>query len=271
MKLAVTGYDGNVGKELVKRGFTPLLCDITNPGSILSAIDVVKPDVIVHCAALTDVDRCEENPQEAFEINAKGTANLISAYSLSGINPQTIIYMSTDHVFSGRKWISYAEYHEPSPVNVYGLTKLSGEVLVNCRVGKTIIIRTSRLFNYEMMKDDLIALQNGTPKEFATFIKRSFLYLPHFVDALEYVINNLDKMPNILHIAGQSNHSYIQFWSMVADVFGLNKSLLTGRRERLKDIAPRPFNLMMNSELAKKLGVPLFSAHAGLLQMREDT
>ena len=95
-RIAVTGYKGRLGNELINQGCIPLDCDITRPITIKKAIGQVCPDVIIHCAAKTDVDGCEQHKDIAFKVNAEGTNNLRECFPGG-----KIIYISTDYIFDG--------------------------------------------------------------------------------------------------------------------------------------------------------------------------
>jgi dTDP-4-dehydrorhamnose reductase len=78
MKIAITGHEGTVGSEILRQRpkCEILKCDITNPVKVRSEIERIKPDIIIHCAAVTDVHECEENEKKAFAVNVRGTGNI---------------------------------------------------------------------------------------------------------------------------------------------------------------------------------------------------
>lgn len=261
MRIAVTGHDGRIGKELVKRGYTPLECDITNFEQTLDTVSSVNPDVIIHCAAMTDVGWCEENEKEAFMVNARSTSHVLESFG------GKFIYLSTVHVFNGNKYFPYSERHEPSPVNVYGLTKLAGEMITKLWETPYTIIRISKAFDYEWMRPTLDTLQ-VTPIEFPTFIKRSFVYTPHLVEGISYIAeNNIDV--KLLHIAGTDTLSYFDFWLQASRILGLDEQRIIGRTHEIEDY-PRPFRGGLGVRRAKKLGVPLYSVVDGLKAIKEE-
>ena len=262
MKIFVTGSKGMVGEELVSRGVIPLGCDVASEISVkyyLNNLNVTKDDLIINCAAITNVNACEENPQFALGVNAWGVHNLVTHHR------GRLIQLSTDHVFSGNKWFSggYSEKHSPLPVNVYGMTKLAGETML-LGLNNTKAIRTSKLFNQEFLERKLAKVRSGELQEFTNLIQRSFLHVKHFVDGLEWMIANWDKCPKILNISGTMIASYFGFFYQAAMKMGLSAELVSSRNYKLKDSVPRPFRGGLNVTAARKLGVPLYSYLDGL-------
>ncbi|HZU98599.1 MAG TPA: dTDP-4-dehydrorhamnose reductase [Planctomycetota bacterium] len=151
-KVLVTGANGRLGSELVTalkerganvKGVGRADFDLGGRDGVLDAVKEHGPEVIFHAAALTAVDDCEEDPDLAYRINALGTRNVCEAAEQAGAR---VIYISTDHVFSGRKKGPYDEFDEPDPINIYGRSKLWGERYV-LRLGpRHSVVRTSRLF-----------------------------------------------------------------------------------------------------------------------------
>ena len=165
MKVFVTGCAGQLGHdmvtELLSRGietvgsdivpecrteasYIPL--DITDAGAVLATIKQCRPDAVIHCAAWTAVDAAEdpENRQKVYEINAAGTRNLAEA--VAEIDAK-MVYISTDYVFDGRgtkPWEPDCKAYKP--LNVYGETKLEGELAVSQLVNKYFIVRIAWVF-----------------------------------------------------------------------------------------------------------------------------
>ena len=77
MKRAVTGHGGNIGAEFMRRGYVPIKSNIVNTVEVFQEIQEISPDIIVHCAAITDVGYCEGHDREAFEVNVRGTLNVL--------------------------------------------------------------------------------------------------------------------------------------------------------------------------------------------------
>jgi dTDP-4-dehydrorhamnose reductase len=125
--------------------------DITDFAATAAAIAAAAPDLVCHCAAYTDVDGCERDPERALRVNAQGAWNVAAALrsarddagSQAGAD---MLHVSTDFVFDGEKGAPYTEYDEPRPLGVYGLSKLAGERHVRELVRRHFIVRTAWLF-----------------------------------------------------------------------------------------------------------------------------
>ncbi|MBL7158606.1 MAG: dTDP-4-dehydrorhamnose reductase, partial [Candidatus Omnitrophica bacterium] len=162
-KILVTGSGGMLGTELCaafsddyeiagldivqktedRRQKTDFVkCDIADKKFTRKTIIELKPDIIIHAAAWTDVDGCERNAEKAKKINETGTENVAQAAGETGA---LLVYMSTDFIFDGNKKTPYVEDDLSAPLGVYAATKLAGEKIVK-KLKKSIIIRTSWLY-----------------------------------------------------------------------------------------------------------------------------
>ncbi|MFO7837950.1 MAG: dTDP-4-dehydrorhamnose reductase [Desulfosalsimonadaceae bacterium] len=151
--ILITGADGQLGKDcccvLGTGGFIKAVdidqADIASEKEVTELVSAVKPDVIVNCAAFTQVDACEENVERAWDANARGPANLAKA--AAGIGAR-LIHISTDYVFDGTKKPpeAYTEYDSPRPVSVYGKSKLAGETRIMEITDNCVILRTAWLY-----------------------------------------------------------------------------------------------------------------------------
>jgi len=116
--------------------------DLFAPSSIEKALTTLKPDAVVHAAAMTNVDYCELHPVEAHKVNGEATASLARLSRRMGAY---LIYVSTDYVFDGERGM-YREEDATSPVNVYGRTKLEGEIAVAEEDGHSATVRASVIY-----------------------------------------------------------------------------------------------------------------------------
>jgi dTDP-4-dehydrorhamnose reductase len=150
MKIAITGSDGQLGRALdvVLRPQHTLLrlprreFDITDPANrpVLASL---APDLVIHCAAMTDVDGAARDPVTAFRVNAFGTQNIALACGQCNAG---MLYISTNEVFDGTKDAPYLEFDPTHPINPYGKSKLAGEWYTRHLLNKFYIVRTAWLF-----------------------------------------------------------------------------------------------------------------------------
>jgi len=153
MKVLITGANGQLGRELAKQYIEKKLIDliltdvldldITNVNQVFRFVNENKPDVIINCAALTAVDKCEKEIDLAYKINTIGPKNLAAAANEIGAE---IVQVSTDYVFRGNVNKSLTEFDEVAPQTVYGKTKLEGEISVKNLNAKHYIVRTAWLY-----------------------------------------------------------------------------------------------------------------------------
>lgn len=264
MKISITGHQGIVGSELLRRGCIPLELDIRDVNQVNEVIKEDNSDVIIHLAALTDVEQCQINPMAAFYVNTRGTFNLDRAIGTS----KWMVLVSTDHVFNGKGMFPNTETRTPKPVNYYGLTKYAAESLL--LPTKRLLIRTSKLFNYSSLLLIIKKLQLGKSLQFSSLIYRSYLHVNYFVDGLLYAVDNIETMPRVLHIAGLETINEYQFFERVCKTIGVDMRQITKRDWELEDVAPRPLRGGLNVNLAKSLGVPLKKISDSLELLKDE-
>ena len=155
MKVFVTGASGMTGAQLVSqarsRGWSAIAAthhdlDITDLSAVEDAIAAERPDMVFNAAAYTAVDRAEEAVEDAMSVNSSGAANVARSAALAGA---AMIHISTDYVFDGSANSPYAPDADPCPVNVYGESKLAGELSVRDECARHLIVRTSWVYSHE--------------------------------------------------------------------------------------------------------------------------
>lgn len=149
--VVVTGAGGLLGGQtawtFAQQGadvyaFTHAQLDITDADAVRARIGEIAPSTVVHCAAMTNVDACESDPDAAFSVNATGARNVAAAAAEAGA---PIVAVSTDYVFDGEH-APYAENAEPNPIQVYGRSKLAGEEAVREANPRHFIVRSAWIY-----------------------------------------------------------------------------------------------------------------------------
>lgn len=183
MKILVTGANGQLGHDILKElksrniacvGVTHSDFDVADNKAVKLYIQRYKPDIIIHCGAYTEVDKAESEVELCRLTNVEGTRNIAEICKILNC---TMIYISTDYIFDGRKKGEYEVDDIPNPQNVYGKTKLEGENIVRTLLKKYFIIRTSWAYGIngqnfvktiiklskEKKKLEVVADQYGSP------------------------------------------------------------------------------------------------------------
>ncbi len=153
MKLLITGSTGQVGRALCAlaleqgiefQAFSSDELDIRKESRVLRSIKKAKPDFVVNAAAYTAVDQAEQDEEACFAVNAVGVQNLANACKRLNI---PLIHLSTDYVFNGEQRAAYVEDDEPSPINLYGKSKLEGERQLKSLLEHYVVLRVSWVFS----------------------------------------------------------------------------------------------------------------------------
>ena len=194
---------------------------------MLNAIIRCKPDVIVHAAALTDVDKCEQNKDLALKVNYHGTLNIVKA--CEPIKP-FFIYISADCVFDGKKGM-YSEDDEPNPINFYGYSKLMEEKAVTTSNLEYCIIRSSVIYGSKPARGKinfaLWIIEKLRNKEAISVVTDQYVSPTLNTNLSGMIVEVAEKRINgILHLAGATRISRYEFAQKIAEIFSLDKTLI---------------------------------------------
>lgn len=289
-KILITGGSGLLGGNLAKiacerfethaayyghpikiKNCNTFSLDIKNPDAARQMVTKINPELIVHTAALTNVDYCEDHQKDAWDLNVEGTRNMAKA---AGEVDAKFIYISTDSVFDGKKGM-YTEEDTPNPLNYYAKTKLEGEKLLsqfdlNFTIIRTCIYGWNTQEKFSLAEWVINELQNK--KKVAMF--KDIFFAPILVNNLSEAIFEVAKLDlrGVLNVAGVERCNKFQFGRKIADVFDMDNTYITPIS--IEDFtgfkAPRPRDPSLDvSKAKKKLHTKLLDVEGGLILMRD--
>lgn len=235
-------------------GIETVKCDLTDPDAVRTLIPSASADVIVNSAATTDVDGCEDAVSLASNLNCGIVANLLDTIDSEKTR---FVQISTDYIFDGESG-PYPESASPHPLNVYGRTKLDGELEVNKWNGKSLIIRTSALFDSvgpgktNLFTSAYDRLSRGEIVKVASDIFCSPMWTVNLSQAIAEAIE-LD-VTGIMNIAGREYMSREEFALQLANAFGLDADLVRALPiDLLNRPARRPYRAGLDVTKASRL------------------
>ena len=261
-KVLVTGAKGMLGQDLCPiledEGYDVIetdidTLDITNSNSVDSVFESVKPNIVIHCAAYTNVDKAEEELDKARLINAKGTENIAKACAKNNI---TMVYISTDYVFDGgineKRSQPYSPQDKTAPLNNYGLTKWEGEEAVRKYCEKYYICRTSWLYGHHG-KNFVETMLSLADKPELKVVDDQIGCPTWTVELANAIVNIIDDEPyGTYHTCGSNYTSWYGFAKEIFEQAGLNVNLKPCTTDEFPRPAKRPaYSVMDNSGICR--------------------
>ncbi len=279
MKVLVTGAGGMVGHAVVEhctaRGDEVSAChhqdlDITNEAIVREVFGRERPDAVINCAAWTDVDACEFDPQRALQANAHGVE--ILSTNCRRVSA-TFITISTDYVFDGTKEGFYTQRDDPHPTSAYGASKLEGERRALAASARTVVVRTGWIFGIGGRNFLATAIERVRRGERLKAIRDAYgtpTYAPDLAARLRELAE-LD-LPGIYHVvnAGEGA-SYEEFARSAIEIGGgAQTEIESVSMDSLHRTAPRPRNSRLRCLLSEAIGLaPLPNWRAALEHFAE--
>tara|TARA_B100001996_G_scaffold380465_1_gene367956 strand:- start:1160 stop:2035 length:876 start_codon:yes stop_codon:yes gene_type:complete len=228
--------------------------DVRNKVSINEIFKSFDIDIIIHLAALTDVDECEKNPIKAKEININGTKNFCENFD------GYFVYISSDYVFDGKNG-PYSENNPVRPINIYGATKLEAEKVVLSKSGDNLIIRSNVIYDYNLNSKAsflnwiIESLKNNKKIK----VVNDQYNNPTSADSLAIAIYKSikNKLNGVAHWADKEIVNRYEFSIKIAKVFDLDAGLISPiSSDELNQLARRPLNSGLSSGfLSKKINM----------------
>lgn len=243
--ILVTGAGGLLGSNLVvdlnRRGLAVIAagrtclprlagveivrCDLMAVENTDSLFAGSRPSCVIHCAALTDVDRCEADPQETWRVNVEMPRRLAASAAEAG---SRFVYISSDSVFDGES-AGYVEEDRVAPLNLYARSKVAGEIAVQRALPDALVIRTN-IYGWNMQPKTSLAEWILSELEAGSEVPgfQDVVFCPMLVNDLgDIILEMLDrKLSGLYHVVGGDTCNKYEFALAIARMFGLNQALI---------------------------------------------
>jgi dTDP-4-dehydrorhamnose reductase len=265
VKVLVTGAGGMLGRDVVsacrRRGadVVPLghaELDIGEGPEVDHVVSAVRPDVVVNCAAWTDVDGAEAHEHEALRLNSQAAGVLSMAASEVGA---AILHPSSDYVFDGARRSPYVESAHPNPLSAYGRSKLAGETSVAVANRRHFVVRSAWLFGAGGRNFVETMLQLGARQPEVLVVSDQVgcpTYTVHLADGIARLIEG--EAYGIHHMAASGSCSWYEFAQEIFDQSGVECRVMAATTEMLGRDAPRPPYSVLESERLDAIRLPIW-------------
>ncbi|WP_339263778.1 dTDP-4-dehydrorhamnose reductase [Solibacillus sp. FSL W7-1472] len=258
MKIFVTGISGQLGYDVLeeskKRGIdivgtSSMQLDITDEQAVKNYIMSLKPDVIIHCAAYTAVDKAEEDRDACYNVNVNGTKYLAEA---AAKHHAKFVYISTDYVFNGQGNQPFKETDKTNPIGYYGETKLQGEQVVQLLLEKYFILRISWVFGKNGHNFVKTMLRLAESYETVSVVGDQFGSPTYTVDIAKLLLDMIQtEKYGIYHASNEGFCSWAQFAKAIYIEAGKATDVKSISTAEYPTKAKRPSNSKMDkSKLA---------------------
>jgi dTDP-4-dehydrorhamnose reductase len=277
MKLLVTGAAGMLGRDVMLAagnaghdvvGYGRAELDVTDPAALERKFDLERPDVVINCAAWTDVDGAEDAEEAAFAINGAGAGNVAAA---AGKLKANVLHVSTDYVFDGAKGTPYVESDQPAPLSAYGRTKLAGEEAVAAANKRHFIVRSAGLFGIGGRNFVETMLQLAETRNEVTVVRDqvgSPTYTWHLAYGIVRLIEGIEY--GIHHMAASGQCSWYEFAREIFEQANVECRVLSITSEEFGAAAPRPAFSALVSQREHAIRLPSWrDGLAGYLAQRK--
>jgi len=294
MKILITGATGLLGKALIETaaissdivgvylgeykmnnaGNVRYECmDICDEHAMAGLFDKDDIGLVIHTAGVADVDLCEKHYDAAYSSNVTGTKNIVELCQRSGA---VLVYISTNAVFDGKK-APYRETDRVNPINKYGEMKVECERMVASHIKDHLIVRPILMYGWNDAheRDNLVTsllkkLPKGEAVRMVTDIYDNPLSAHHCAKAIWTLLEK--KQRGLYHVAGKDIVNRYEYAIAIANVFGLDKSLISPVDSSFfPQIAPRPKDTSYDtSKLERDIGFKPLALREGLLMMKDE-
>lgn len=264
MKILITGGKGMLGRTLQKEFAEHELIvadlpdwDITDDTGFVEKVGAARPDLIIHCAAMTKVDDCETKRDLAFKLNEEGSRNVALAAKMCGAR---LFAVSTDYVFSGeppREPWAWSETDIPRPRTVYGASKFAGEQMIQMILPEAVIVRIAWLYGsggpsfvHTMAK---LGAQEGSPLKVVNDQRGNPTSTKVVADVLKFLVAKPD-VSGIVHATCEEQCTWYDLTVELFRLLGLKREVVPCTTAEFPRPAPRPRNSALRKSVLNLLG-----------------
>ena len=264
MKVLLTGGKGMLGRtlcaELTDFEVIPTdlpEADVTDAAGFDALLKQIKPDAVIHCAAMTAVDKCETEIDFAYKLNAFGTANVASACHRNGIR---LIAISTDYVFEGNSDRPYNEFDQPNGGNtIYGKSKFAGEEAIRRHCPNHVICRISWLYGAggPSFVHAMVNLADGTRPELKVVADQ--IGNPTSTLAVARQLRNIlnrKELVGTFHLTCEGEATWADFAAEIFRLKGIEQKIVPCTTAEFPRPAPRPANSRLDKMMLRLSGLP---------------
>jgi dTDP-4-dehydrorhamnose reductase len=245
--------------------------DLTKYSEIERKLKKIKPKAIIHSAALTNVDLCEQEVIKAYNLNSKATENLAILCKKFKIK---MIYLSSDQIYNGKKR-AYKEDDKISPINIYGITKFLGESYIRSNLKNFLIIRTNFFgFGTKLRKSLSDFILDNLKKRRKIYMYTDVFFNPLYVSTLIEYIFKLESLnlTGIFNLTSDQKITKYRFAVKIAKKFNLEKKLIIPSKISTKENkVKRPSNMFLtNKKLKKTLKIANININDEISKLKGD-
>ncbi|MFC2169448.1 dTDP-4-dehydrorhamnose reductase [Acidobacteriota bacterium] len=262
MRIAIIGADGQLGSDLTKilqdSTIFPLFYpdfDITKPERTKRILFSLNPEIIINTAAYHNVDECEANPLKSFSVNSIAVKELVMVCrELNAV----FVHFSTDYVFDGEKRKPYIEEDSPLPLNLYGVSKLSGEYFIRAHLKKHFLIRSCGLYGDSdrfgtSFVSKILALERKGKT--LSIVNDQWVTPTSTIDLAKKVVMLLQSSYyGLYHLTSEGQCTWFEFAEAIFEMLKKKPRLVSVDSATYGAKARRPFYSVLENRQAKKMG-----------------
>ncbi len=272
MKVVVIGGNGQLGHDVTRAfaeeghavtSLTHQDLEVSSLESVRESLNELKPELVVNTSAFHHVEKCEAEPALAFAVNAIGARNVAHVTKEAGA---TLLHISTDYVFDGRKNSPYVEEDMPVPLNVYGNTKLSGEFFVRCTNPRHFIVRTSAIYGANPCRAkgglnfiELMLKLSQERKELRVVDDEFVTPTPTAQIARQLVALSRSSDYGLYHATAEGSCSWFEFAAAIFELTKTRIALEPARPGEFPAKVQRPKYSVLENKALKSKGLNIFT------------